>query len=89
MYNWKKQIKKTKPDDTVERRKKLGLPKMKDINSMTTTEIREGIKHLREVVMSGKAESTRFGGAMSNPGQVQQSKRTIARMMTVLARRTV
>lgn len=66
---------------------KSGLPKMNDINGMSSTELREHIKAYRTsmVSLNGQVHGQQKG--IQNPMMIRQTKRTIARMITVLIRR--
>jgi ribosomal protein L29 len=63
-----------------------GIPKAKDINQMSSDEIRENLLALKFAQMSLNAKKGQ-GGAIENVGQIRNNRRTIARMMTVLVQR--
>jgi large subunit ribosomal protein L29 len=61
-------------------------PKAKDINQMSSDEIREHLIALKyaQISLEGKRAS---GGALENPGQLRNNRKTIARMKTILIKR--
>lgn len=64
-----------------------GLPTMQEIDQMSSTEIREHVKQYRATMMSLNGQVKGQRKSIENPGQIRQTKRTIARMITVLIRR--
>lgn len=66
--------------------KTRNFPTARDINEMTNEELLANIKQIREHNMTVIAKNKR-GERIENPGALRQSKRTVARMMTILAKR--
>jgi len=66
--------------------KTRNFPTAQDINEMTNEELLANIKQIREHNMTVIAKNKR-GERIENPGALRHSKRTVARMMTVLAKR--
>lgn len=64
-----------------------GLPKMNEIDQMSSNEIREHVKEYRAALMTLNGQVKGQKKSIENPGQIRHIKRTIARMITVLVRR--
>lgn len=62
------------------------IPTASDINQMTNEELLASIRQIREHNMTVIAKNKR-GERIENPGALRDSKRTVARMMTVLTKR--
>ncbi|HLD85025.1 MAG TPA: 50S ribosomal protein L29 [archaeon] len=60
----------------------MAILKSKKIREMSDVEIREKIRELRLEVSKEKA-SSEVGGTVKNPGRICESRRTIARMLTI------
>jgi ribosomal protein L29 len=63
------------------------LPNSNEINQMSSNEIREHIKKYKLSLMTDVGRNTGKGLTLENPSRIRETKRTIARMMTVLVRR--
>jgi len=66
-----------------------GLPNMQEIDQMSNDEIREHIVMYRSAVITPMAQIKSQKKQIENPMIIRQTKRTIARMITVLVRRGV
>ncbi len=64
-----------------------GLPNMAEIDQMSSIEIREHVKQYRAAMMRLNGQVKSQKKSIENPGQIRQTKRTIARMITVLIQR--
>ncbi len=62
------------------------FPTSNDINQMSNDEIREQLKQYKRALMSDAAKN-RKGLQLDNPMSIRQTKKTIARMMTILIKR--
>lgn len=63
------------------------LPNAQEINEMSSNEIREHIKEYRSAMITMNGKNKAQGLVLDNPSQIRHTKRTIARMITVLIRR--
>lgn len=64
-----------------------GLPNMAEIDQMSSVEIREHIHSYRASMMTLNGQVKGQKKSIENPMRIRQTKRTIARMITVLVRR--
>lgn len=64
-----------------------GLPNMNEINQMSNEEIRGYIKQYRMEQLSILAQTKAQKKQIANSGSVRQTRITIARMLTILAKR--
>jgi ribosomal protein L29 len=64
----------------------VGIPKAKDINEMSSVEIREHLAAIKVAQMSLDAKNAR-GEAIENNHQIRNNRRTVARMKTILIKR--
>lgn len=67
--------------------KKCGLPTMNDINGMSSNELREHIEKYRKALMSLNGQVKGQQKSIENPMRLRHTRRTVARMITVLVRR--
>lgn len=63
------------------------LPSMVEIDQMSSIEIREHISQYRSSLMTLNGQVKGQKKNIENPMRIRQTKRTIARMITVLVRR--
>jgi len=82
-YNWKRQMKQGENKN----KHKQGLPRSNDINQMTTEELREHIRKMRLQQMTDNGNVKGKKEAPKNAARMKETRKQIARAMTVLAKR--
>ena len=68
-------------------RHKQNLPRSNDINQMTNDELRDHIRKMRAQQMTDNGNVKGKKGAPKNAARMKETRKQIARAMTVLAKR--
>lgn len=66
---------------------RLGMPRIADIDQMSNIELRETLSKLRTEYMGDKSDVERGGTAPT--GRMRETRRTIARILTVMNKRGI
>jgi ribosomal protein L29 len=66
---------------------RLGMPRANDINQMSNAELREALSKLRVEYMGDKSNVER--GGTSPTGRMRETRRAIARILTVMNKRGI
>lgn len=61
----------------------MGMPKKKELASMSKSDLLEKIKELKKELIKENAQVA-TGTAPKNPGQIKAMRKTIARILTLL-----